>query len=458
LSSPAIRASNGLVKTQNTSPSTIHSYESVDNADTRTTGSTEKMMTITLIKADARRLAAHLRAVYGWNLKTAGSLEALAASRGHKDWNTYAAALRAGAGPAALISLAAPTGRPTATDGSLANLLNAALDSRATVIRIHLRADAPSAVDFCIDGQNVRYATLLPAEATALRAYLGLPECISNAEDGPVEHTYCGRNEVFRWQTRPLPPTKSGEAVLALSPPASRADPYCDMALSPEWAAAALGGRPGLYLVAGTSGSGSDILLRQLVRQGKRAGLSIGALSAQGSDTFSSGTGQFSYDNCEPSTTFAACVNQMARSNHDILICDEVRDKAAAAAVLLAVQAGLTVVVALHASSVRGAVLRLANMACVAERDLAHVLRGVRLQTLLPKTCLPCHGEGCTRCGQRGFFGQVAVAETVLLNGEHPRTSLLANTPWWPTLAQEATRLAAEGKVSPSVINSRFQA
>lgn len=45
------------------------------------------------LKADAARLADHLRSKYGWNMKTAGALEALAISRGFSDWNTCVAAL-----------------------------------------------------------------------------------------------------------------------------------------------------------------------------------------------------------------------------------------------------------------------------------------------------------------------------------------------------------------------------
>ena len=43
------------------------------------------------LKADARRLAEHLRTKYGWKLKSSSALEAVAACYGAKDWNTLSA-------------------------------------------------------------------------------------------------------------------------------------------------------------------------------------------------------------------------------------------------------------------------------------------------------------------------------------------------------------------------------
>lgn len=49
-------------------------------------------MSIDAFKADARRLGEYLSTKYGWHLSVSAQLEALAVSRGYKDWNTLAAA------------------------------------------------------------------------------------------------------------------------------------------------------------------------------------------------------------------------------------------------------------------------------------------------------------------------------------------------------------------------------
>ena len=65
-------------------------------------------MSVENLKADARRLAAHLSKKFGYNLSHTAALEALAASRGYKDWNTYRATLSAPAeAPEERLSLSA---------------------------------------------------------------------------------------------------------------------------------------------------------------------------------------------------------------------------------------------------------------------------------------------------------------------------------------------------------------
>jgi type IV pilus assembly protein PilB len=136
--------------------------------------------------------------------------------------------------------------------------------------------------------------------------------------------------------------------------------------------------------------------------------------------------------------SFAAALKSFLRSDPDVILVGEIRDKETATIAVEAALTGHLLLASLHANTATSAPTRLIEMG-IEPYLVASAVRGVLSQRLARKLCTSCRvsiptpaevfarlGEpalpptvfrsserGCTRCGGTGYSGRVAVAEVL---------------------------------------------
>ena len=127
--------------------------------------------------------------------------------------------------------------------------------------------------------------------------------------------------------------------------------------------------------------------------------------------------------------TFAKGLRTILRSDPDVLLVGEVRDPETASIAIQAAMTGHLVLTSLHAHSAAGSVTRLREMG-VAPGLIASSLNLIVAQRLARKLCAecrePCESDegpvyravGCSRCGDSGYNGRVALFELLPVRGE----------------------------------------
>jgi general secretion pathway protein E len=193
----------------------------------------------------------------------------------------------------------------------------------------------------------------------------------------------------------------------------------------------AIGWPHGLFLVTGPTGSGKTTTLYaalQAMQGGDRKILTI-------EDPV-----EFYFDHvtqvqasAKKGVTFPAAIRAFLRQDPDVILVGEIRDGETARAAVQAALTGHLVLATLHAIDAPRAVPRLLDMG-VEPFQLAACFRGAFAQRLARRLCTQCRLErvasasevqalglapatpvfdavGCSRCGQAGFLGRLAVAE-----------------------------------------------
>jgi general secretion pathway protein E len=108
--------------------------------------------------------------------------------------------------------------------------------------------------------------------------------------------------------------------------------------------------------------------------------------------------------------SFARALRAILRQDPDVIMIGEIRDQETAQ---IAVQASLTghlVLATLHTNDSVSAITRLLDMG-IEPFLLSSSLLGIVAQRLVRKLCVECHGGGCPKCLQTGYFGRTGVYE-----------------------------------------------
>lgn len=108
----------------------------------------------------------------------------------------------------------------------------------------------------------------------------------------------------------------------------------------------------------------------------------------------------------------------LRRSDLELLMIGEIRNKEQAAAALEIGNAGAKVVSSIHANDSVGAVHQLLELSGAAPRQLGNQLRGVVSQRLLRAIHQECRGQGCPVCDGSGYKGLRPIHEVLLMSDD----------------------------------------
>lgn len=411
------------------------------------------------LKSQAKRLAAHLKKKYGWNMPLGGSLEAVAAARGYRDWNTCVAAL----------SPEKPVDRPIAIPAqrtrfaalfidnatpTMEQVVTAALAENITDIRLPASAHSEGANLVYVHSQG-KYSlpiSLTPAQLTAFvrTATLGLGNSRAGDSSGQYGVT-AGEDEVFvQWSQVPA---LDGEHLLVLR---LRPEPnYPGLFEKDEFLDAVLHTPGKLYLVAGLTGQGKTVSVRAIASRLLNAAKQVVYVHPE-YVTPVSGAVSFPFEVSALEVLEAAV--QYAR-NHEathLVLSHSIRGMEEAAVLHKALEAGITVVAEVLAPSVQGACEFAIEKFSNGKELGLNSFGGIRRQTLLPKTCAECTGAGCATCANKGTLGLVLTFENVVFAQPGQLESVRIGEVRWHSMAAHARKLAKAGLVSKKLVNSRF--
>ena len=414
-------------------------------------------MSVDVIKADARRLAEHLRFKYGWSLKATGALEAIAISRGYKDWNTLAAAHTTppSAQPGPAVSLPAPTPFQEAQAVSLAELTEAAVAAKASDILLYNQGPELT-VHFRVYGLLVFVARLTRDAATPLLTALGAARAEANGEALPgaaygpftvlqraqgeqvmlVWHKVCGTGgletiviRVVQNQKRPLPKLDA-------------------------WSEGVLKAKGGLFLIGGPTGCGKTTSAKLILQHAAERALKVGFLPGPFGEQLSQDAINLPFKNIR---SFERTLRDAQEARLDLVVVSELRPEPGMANALVdAANEGLTVLTTMHATSIQGALIQLAQQTAPRDDYAFAVLRGLRLQRLMGRRCQQCQGAGCDACHQRGTKGQVVVSEEVLFSDSLRAQAAARGATWWQPIRTRALELLGAGVVTKDAFERSF--
>lgn len=210
-------------------------------------------------------------------------------------------------------------------------------------------------------------------------------------------------------------PTAWGESVVARlldrdgEPPA-----LAELGFSPrelERLYAAIRSRSGLVLVTGPTGSGKTTTLAALLREARDGRVKIVSIEDPVEYRLE-GVTQIQTDDAL-GLSFESILRRVFRQDPDVIMVGEIRDAETARLAARAALTGHLVLATAHAGSALEAVPRLINLG-VEPFLVAAVLRLVLAQRLLRKPCVSCRGSGCPSCGDTGYSGRFAVAESLV--------------------------------------------
>lgn len=398
-------------------------------------------MSIESTKADARRLADYLRAKHGWTLKPAAALEAIAVSRGFKDWNTCAASFSA---PAATLAPASVGGPEVLT---LNEVLEAALKSRATDVIIY-RNDNRTSINFRIKGvQTVYYRSgqeafiSLLAEMDEALNFRDRPLPLE-IRNGASKRNLGGNDIVLHWAY------SQGTAFMIRIVTSSQVRIVDEL---DDWSNDILAPQFGLFVMAGVTGSGKSTSLKQLMTHASKKGLKVAHVSENSGWEICN----HSFEDARGLTNALFAAN---RTGTDLITVSELRPVPGVAEALLnAASMGTPIVTTMYGASIRQTILQLVQQ--TGDMDLVfRNLRGVRLQKLLPKVCQACVGAGCEHCHRRGRKGVILVTESVKFDRpEHVQAAANGLT-WWSPMKARARALVQDGVVASKDFENAFGA
>ncbi len=197
-----------------------------------------------------------------------------------------------------------------------------------------------------------------------------------------------------------------------------------------------LGNRNGIVVVTGPTGSGKTTTLHSALRE-----LSTGEVNIMTvEDPVEYELPGLTQIQVEPrrGVTFAAALRSILRQDPDVILVGEIRDLETADVAVQAALTGHLVLATLHTNNAVGAVARLVDVG-LDRSKIAATLRGAVAQRLLRHICKSCvqriegppspdearlaerygvqplvRTVGCSRCGQTGYRGRLAVLEVLV--------------------------------------------
>jgi len=201
-------------------------------------------------------------------------------------------------------------------------------------------------------------------------------------------------------------------------------------------------GKQGLVLVTGPTGSGKSTTLNAMLHELRTPRVNI--VTVEDPVEYDIPDTTQVQVNSKIGLTFPAALRSILRQDPDIVMIGEIRDSDTADIAIRAAMTGHLVLTTLHTNDALSAVTRLENIG-IPPYLVSSTLLYVLAQRLVRKLCPKCSteyqptsdeireiekmlpqagalpwrkGEGCDRCGQRGFSGRVAVGELFAVNDE----------------------------------------
>lgn len=119
--------------------------------------------------------------------------------------------------------------------------------------------------------------------------------------------------------------------------------------------------------------------------------------------------------NKDAGLAMSSALKYILRMDPDVVFVGEIRDTQTASLACSAALTGHLVVATIHTNDSLSAITRLYDMG-IEPFMIAHSLKGVVSQVLMPKMCDACGGEGCDSCSSKGFKGRRGVFELMVIN------------------------------------------
>jgi len=348
-------------------------------------------------------------------------------------------------------------------------LLRNAIDAGASDIHVEETGEDVR-VRARIDG-NLRRTIDLPAASrravlSRIKVIAGMDIAVRRrAQDGRVQFEHAGRSLTLRVST--LPVNGGEKAVVRILDSESAPRSLGALGLSePDLLQlrSLLKKGEGVLLAAGPTGSGKSTTLFAALSEIDRDGRNVVTLEDPVEYRLP-GASQIQVDR-RAGLGFPEALRAVLRQDPDVVMVGEIRDRETAEIAMSAAVTGHLVLSTIHTTDAPGAITRLLHMG-VPPFLVAGGLAGVVAQRLVRRSCPPCRGRGCDKCGD-GLRGRTGVYQVLTVSdamrdeisggGSSARLRRLAAEAGTKSLESDARRAVAAGLTTPHEVSSLLHA
>lgn len=408
-------------------------------------------------KEGARRLAEHLSEKYGWHLKPAGALEAIAKYHGVDDWNTLCATgsklpTTQGAAVPGGDSSQAGVAPQTVT---LEFVVASAKRARASDISIHMSRDSVL-VRFRSHEQSTHFVELDAIAGQALIAPL-MKEVQHSGSDEPGPG-YSGRLQMnvdgpvmLQWRRWSSPHTDEKRIIIRLVSEFEGTVPALD-----PWGDLVLTSPGGMFVVAGATGSGKTTTASVIFQHAVKRGIKVARIDDAHLSLYGAGGDVINlpFKNVD---TFEGALNKAKDKGAEMIVVDGAQPvRGMVAGSVLAACAGITVLLSMYATDIKNGIERLAYEAYPLTSEMEIALRSMRVQKLVPRLCKHCEGAGCKICANCGRDGLLLVSEEAHFADRSSVEDAVRNKVWWPSMKTKALGLLGAGLINKDSFERYF--
>lgn len=164
----------------------------------------------------------------------------------------------------------------------------------------------------------------------------------------------------------------------------------------------------GLLVVTGPTGAGKTTTLYAMLQERNTSEINMITLEDP-VELHLDGVNQVSIQP-KAGLTFARGLRSALRQDPDVIMIGEIRDRESADIAIGAALTGHLVISSLHTADAAGVITRLYDMQIEPYR-IAAALSGVIAQRLFRLLCQDCHGQGCQKCQQTGYYQRSGIFE-----------------------------------------------